>query len=170
MLPCGLRSLLCDSGMRTPPGEDRLHPWTSPTPGRHAARVPPSPRLGRPVTAHAPAPVPSHPPLRPAPRWARAPQRPLCPQVSVNGKRLDLTYSFLGSRGVGQCYTSSPCERQPCQNGATCMPAGEYEFQCLCLDGFKGGRAQPARRGAWGGGQPLRPTPAHCALAHRRPL
>uniref|UniRef100_A0A8C0L4U3 Basement membrane-specific heparan sulfate proteoglycan core protein n=1 Tax=Canis lupus dingo TaxID=286419 RepID=A0A8C0L4U3_CANLU len=68
-------------------------------------------------------------------------------EVSVNGKRLDLTYSFLGSRGVGQCYTSSPCERQPCQNGATCMPAGEYEFQCLCLDGFKGGRAQPARRG-----------------------
>ncbi|XP_047648303.1 basement membrane-specific heparan sulfate proteoglycan core protein isoform X10 [Phacochoerus africanus] len=59
-------------------------------------------------------------------------------EVSVNGKRLDLTYSFLGSRGIGQCYDSSPCERQPCQNGATCMPAGEYEFQCLCRDGFKG--------------------------------
>ncbi|KAM7247874.1 hypothetical protein CapIbe_001827 [Capra ibex] len=59
-------------------------------------------------------------------------------EVSVNGKRLDLTYSFLGSRGVGQCYDSSPCERQPCRHGATCMPAGEYEFQCLCRDGFKG--------------------------------
>ncbi|KAM6218940.1 basement membrane-specific heparan sulfate proteoglycan core protein [Rhynchocyon petersi] len=59
-------------------------------------------------------------------------------EVSVNGKRLDLTYSFLGSQGIGQCYDSSPCERQPCQNGATCMPAGEYEFQCLCPDGFKG--------------------------------
>ncbi|XP_043429968.1 basement membrane-specific heparan sulfate proteoglycan core protein isoform X15 [Prionailurus bengalensis] len=59
-------------------------------------------------------------------------------EVSVNGKRLDLTYSFLGSRGIGQCYTSSPCERQPCQNRATCMPTGEYEFQCLCPDGFKG--------------------------------
>ncbi|XP_046324592.1 basement membrane-specific heparan sulfate proteoglycan core protein isoform X2 [Marmota monax] len=59
-------------------------------------------------------------------------------EVSVNGKRLDLTYSFLGSRGIGQCYDSSPCERQPCQHGATCMPAGEYEFQCLCQDGFKG--------------------------------
>uniref|UniRef100_G1NWX9 Heparan sulfate proteoglycan 2 n=1 Tax=Myotis lucifugus TaxID=59463 RepID=G1NWX9_MYOLU len=58
--------------------------------------------------------------------------------VSVNGKRLDLTYSFLGSRGIGQCYDSSPCERQPCQNGATCFPAGEFEFQCLCRDGFKG--------------------------------
>lgn len=62
----------------------------------------------------------------------------LCPQVSVNGKQLDLTYSFLGSRDIGQCYDSSPCERQPCQNGATCMPAGEYEVQCLCQDGFKG--------------------------------
>ncbi|XP_045441015.1 basement membrane-specific heparan sulfate proteoglycan core protein isoform X13 [Pipistrellus kuhlii] len=59
-------------------------------------------------------------------------------EVSVNGKRLDLTYSFLGSRGVGQCYDSSPCERQPCLNGATCFPAGEFEFQCLCRDGFKG--------------------------------
>lgn len=59
-------------------------------------------------------------------------------EVSVNGKRLDLTYNFLGSHGVGQCYDSSPCERQPCRNGATCMPAGEYEFQCLCQDGFKG--------------------------------
>ncbi|KAK2106116.1 Basement membrane-specific heparan sulfate proteoglycan core protein [Saguinus oedipus] len=58
-------------------------------------------------------------------------------EVSVNGKRLDLTYSFLGSQGIGQCYDSSPCERQPCQHGATCMPAGEYEFQCLCRDGFK---------------------------------
>ena len=65
----------------------------------------------------------------------------LCLQVSVNGKRLDLTYSFLGSQGVGQCYDSSPCERQPCRHGATCMPAGEYEFQCLCRDGFKGGGA-----------------------------
>nr|XP_035965228.1 basement membrane-specific heparan sulfate proteoglycan core protein isoform X20 [Halichoerus grypus] len=59
-------------------------------------------------------------------------------EVSVNGKRLDLTYSFLGSRGVGQCYPSSPCERQPCRHGGTCVPAGEDEFQCLCAAGFKG--------------------------------
>lgn len=74
-----------------------------------------------------------------------------CPQVSVNGKRLDLTYSFLGSRGIGQCYDSSPCERQPCQNGATCLPAGEYEFQCLCRDGFKGVSTWPGpgREGCW---------------------
>ncbi|XP_056651600.1 basement membrane-specific heparan sulfate proteoglycan core protein isoform X2 [Monodelphis domestica] len=65
-------------------------------------------------------------------------------EVSVNGKRVDLTYSFLGSRGVGQCYDSSPCERQPCQNGATCMPGGEYDFQCLCRAGFKGDRCEHA--------------------------
>lgn len=83
--------------------------------------------------------------------WAAWPLPPVCPeplsvpvpQVSVNGKRLDLTYSFLGSRGIGQCYSGSPCERQPCQNRGTCMPAGEYEFQCLCADGFKGVRAHP---------------------------
>lgn len=91
-------------------------------------------------------------PLGLCPQHARSPSASLCPQVSVNGKRLDLTYSFLGSRGVGQCYTSSPCERQPCRNGATCMPAGEYEFQCLCADGFKGVRACLAPAGAERGG------------------
>lgn len=78
---------------------------------------------------------------RRCPLRSPGPSVSLSPQVSVNGKRLDLTYSFLGSRGVGQCYDGSPCERQPCRHGATCMPAGEYEFQCLCRDGFKGGGA-----------------------------
>ena len=87
----------------------------------------------------------------------------LCPQVSVNGKRLDLTYSFLGSRGVGQCYDSSPCERQPCRHGATCMPAGEYEFQCLCRDGFKGGGAPGLGERGHGVGSAA-PAPAHSAL------
>ncbi|XP_039768050.1 basement membrane-specific heparan sulfate proteoglycan core protein isoform X3 [Ornithorhynchus anatinus] len=65
-------------------------------------------------------------------------------EVSVNGKRLDLTYSFLSSQGVGQCRDSSPCEHQPCLHGATCMPAGEFEFQCLCQEGFKGDRCEHA--------------------------
>lgn len=109
-----------------------------------------------------------------------SPLVPLYPQVSVNGKRLDLTYSFLGSQGVGQCYDSSPCERQPCQNGATCMPAGEYEFQCLCQDGFKGIKTSPGHSRAWdhkpkGQRVTLAPThpPTHSptsTLAHRRPL
>lgn len=103
-----------------------------------------------------------------------SPLVPLYPQVSVNGKRLDLTYSFLGSQGVGQCYDSSPCERQPCRNGATCMPAGEYEFQCLCQDGFKGARASPGHSRVWDQqpkGQKV--TPAHpppSTLSNRRPL
>lgn len=97
----------------------------------------------------------------------------LC-QVSVNGKRLDLTYNFLGSHGVGQCYDSSPCERQPCRNGATCMPAGEYEFQCLCQDGFKGTRASPGHSRAWGqqakGQRVASSCPPTFALAPRRPV
>lgn len=92
----------------------------------------------------------------------------------MNGKRLDLTYSFLGSQGIGQCYDSSPCERQPCRNGATCMPAGEYEFQCLCQDGFKGARAGLAQASG-GGAQVVGGTsaPAHTptsSMAYRRPL
>uniref|UniRef100_A0A8C7BY28 Basement membrane-specific heparan sulfate proteoglycan core protein n=1 Tax=Neovison vison TaxID=452646 RepID=A0A8C7BY28_NEOVI len=70
-------------------------------------------------------------------------------EVSVNGKRLDLTYSFLGSRGIEQCYSSSPCERQPCQNRGTCMPAGEFEFQCLCADGFKGDLCEHRENPCW---------------------
>lgn len=93
-----------------------------------------------------------------------SPSVSLSPQVSVNGKRLDLTYSFLGSQGIGQCYDSSPCERQPCQHGATCMPAGEYEFQCLCRDGFKGGKACPGHRR--GGAQVVSNTSSPCPPTH----
>lgn len=75
--------------------------------------------------------------------------RPLTPslppaQVSINGKKVDLSYSFLDSRGVSQCVDSSPCDRRPCQHGGKCLLTGEYEFQCLCRDGYKG---EAARRG-----------------------
>lgn len=123
------------------------------------------------TTTQVPTWVPSYLYCTPLPAGPAVPQPPaslspsvsLCPQVSVNGKRLDLTYSFLGSRGIGQCYDSSPCEGQPCQNGATCFPAGEYEFQCLCRDGFKGAWACPGPGGgrAQGGQQQLQPTLTH---------
>uniref|UniRef100_A0A452GNZ3 Basement membrane-specific heparan sulfate proteoglycan core protein n=1 Tax=Gopherus agassizii TaxID=38772 RepID=A0A452GNZ3_9SAUR len=63
-------------------------------------------------------------------------------EMSINGKKVDISYSFLESRGVTQCYDSSPCDRRPCLHGATCMPTGEYEFQCLCQDGFRGERCE----------------------------
>ncbi|KAM9115672.1 basement membrane-specific heparan sulfate proteoglycan core protein isoform 4-T4 [Pangshura tecta] len=63
-------------------------------------------------------------------------------EISINGKKVDISYSFLESRGVSQCYDSSPCDRRPCLHGATCMPTGEYEFQCLCQDGFRGERCE----------------------------
>uniref|UniRef100_A0A8C8S4Q0 Heparan sulfate proteoglycan 2 n=1 Tax=Pelusios castaneus TaxID=367368 RepID=A0A8C8S4Q0_9SAUR len=65
-------------------------------------------------------------------------------EVSINGKKVDISYSFLESRGITQCYDSSPCERRPCLNNATCTPTGEFEFQCLCLDGFRGDRCELA--------------------------
>uniref|UniRef100_A0A8C0JBQ8 Heparan sulfate proteoglycan 2 n=1 Tax=Chelonoidis abingdonii TaxID=106734 RepID=A0A8C0JBQ8_CHEAB len=63
-------------------------------------------------------------------------------EMSINGKKVDISYSFLESRGITQCYDSSPCDRRPCLHGATCMPTGEYEFQCLCQDGFRGERCE----------------------------
>ncbi|MEE6482447.1 hypothetical protein FKM82_013243 [Ascaphus truei] len=63
-------------------------------------------------------------------------------QVSINGKKVDISYSFVESRSISQCYDSSPCDRMPCLHGGLCMPAGEYEFQCLCRDGFKGDRCE----------------------------
>ncbi|XP_075461950.1 basement membrane-specific heparan sulfate proteoglycan core protein isoform X3 [Ascaphus truei] len=63
-------------------------------------------------------------------------------EVSINGKKVDISYSFVESRSISQCYDSSPCDRMPCLHGGLCMPAGEYEFQCLCRDGFKGDRCE----------------------------
>ncbi|XP_043356001.1 basement membrane-specific heparan sulfate proteoglycan core protein isoform X3 [Dermochelys coriacea] len=63
-------------------------------------------------------------------------------EVLINEKKVDISYSFLQSQGITQCYDSSPCDRRPCLHGATCMPTGEYEFQCLCQDGFRGNRCE----------------------------
>ncbi|XP_063292891.1 basement membrane-specific heparan sulfate proteoglycan core protein isoform X6 [Pelobates fuscus] len=63
-------------------------------------------------------------------------------EVSINGKKVDISYSFVDSRTVGQCYDSSPCDRMPCLHGGKCMPTGEYEYQCICQDGFRGDRCE----------------------------
>ncbi|XP_060132262.1 basement membrane-specific heparan sulfate proteoglycan core protein isoform X6 [Zootoca vivipara] len=63
-------------------------------------------------------------------------------EVSINGKKVDISYSFLESRSISQCFDSSPCDRRPCQHGGKCLLTGEYEFQCLCLDGYKGERCE----------------------------
>ncbi|XP_053136681.1 basement membrane-specific heparan sulfate proteoglycan core protein isoform X4 [Hemicordylus capensis] len=63
-------------------------------------------------------------------------------EVSINGKKVDISYSFLESRSVSQCYDSSPCDRRPCRHGGKCQPTGEYEFQCLCPEGYRGERCE----------------------------
>ncbi|KAM8796373.1 basement membrane-specific heparan sulfate proteoglycan core protein [Eudromia elegans] len=67
-------------------------------------------------------------------------------EVSVNGKKVDLSYSFLQSRGVTQCPQSSPCERAPCRHGGRCVPdaADATAFRCLCREGFHGPRCELA--------------------------
>ncbi|KAM3922273.1 basement membrane-specific heparan sulfate proteoglycan core protein isoform 4-T4 [Leptodactylus fuscus] len=62
--------------------------------------------------------------------------------VSINGKKIDISYSFVESHSISQCYDSSPCDRMPCLHGGRCMPTGEYEYQCICRDGFKGDRCE----------------------------
>ncbi|XP_064160473.1 basement membrane-specific heparan sulfate proteoglycan core protein-like isoform X1 [Anguilla rostrata] len=63
-------------------------------------------------------------------------------EVLVNGKKVDLSYSFLESRAVGECSESSPCERRPCLHGGTCLASSEDQYQCLCQDGFQGERCE----------------------------
>ncbi|XP_031463809.1 basement membrane-specific heparan sulfate proteoglycan core protein isoform X8 [Phasianus colchicus] len=77
------------------------------------------------------------PPLRPP---TNASFQGCIGEVSINGKKVDLSYSFLRSRGVGQCGQSSPCLHAPCLHGGRCLPlpAGSPPFRCLCTPGFSG--------------------------------
>ncbi|XP_052547641.1 basement membrane-specific heparan sulfate proteoglycan core protein isoform X4 [Tympanuchus pallidicinctus] len=81
------------------------------------------------------------PPLRPP---TNASFQGCIGEVSINGKKVDLSYSFLRSRGVGQCGQSSPCLHAPCLHGGRCLPlpAGSPPFRCLCTPGFSGPRCE----------------------------
>ncbi|XP_061650010.1 basement membrane-specific heparan sulfate proteoglycan core protein isoform X12 [Phyllopteryx taeniolatus] len=63
-------------------------------------------------------------------------------EVLINNKKVDLSYSFTESRAIHKCVDTSPCDRRPCLNGGHCMPNAEYEYQCLCRDGFEGERCE----------------------------
>uniref|UniRef100_A0A4W6FNJ1 Heparan sulfate proteoglycan 2 n=1 Tax=Lates calcarifer TaxID=8187 RepID=A0A4W6FNJ1_LATCA len=63
-------------------------------------------------------------------------------EVSINNKKVDLSYSFTESRSIRKCVDNSPCDRRPCLNGGHCMSSAEYEYQCLCKDGFEGERCE----------------------------
>ncbi|XP_059511622.1 basement membrane-specific heparan sulfate proteoglycan core protein isoform X10 [Stegostoma tigrinum] len=59
-------------------------------------------------------------------------------KVSINGKKVDLSYTFTDSLNVDQCYDSSPCDRAPCLHGGRCIVTGEYEYQCICTNEYQG--------------------------------
>ncbi|KAM7411308.1 hypothetical protein PAMA_021348 [Pampus argenteus] len=63
-------------------------------------------------------------------------------EVLINNKKVDLSYSFTESKLIRKCVDNSPCDRRPCLNGGHCMLSAEYEYQCLCKDGFKGERCE----------------------------
>ncbi|XP_052450998.1 basement membrane-specific heparan sulfate proteoglycan core protein isoform X27 [Carassius gibelio] len=66
-------------------------------------------------------------------------------EVFINGKKLDISYSFTESRTISQCTDGSPCDRRPCLHGGTCMASAEYEYQCLCTEGYDGDRCEIVR-------------------------
>ncbi|XP_031421933.1 basement membrane-specific heparan sulfate proteoglycan core protein isoform X10 [Clupea harengus] len=66
-------------------------------------------------------------------------------EVLINAKKVDLSYSFTENRGIAQCRDGSPCERRPCLNQGTCLTNAEYEYQCVCRDGFEGDRCEVVR-------------------------
>ncbi|XP_067302205.1 basement membrane-specific heparan sulfate proteoglycan core protein isoform X7 [Pseudorasbora parva] len=66
-------------------------------------------------------------------------------EVFINGKKVDLSYSFTVSRAISQCEEGSPCDRMPCVHGGTCMASAEYEYQCLCPEGYEGDRCEIVR-------------------------
>uniref|UniRef100_UPI00358F08DF basement membrane-specific heparan sulfate proteoglycan core protein isoform X2 n=1 Tax=Myxine glutinosa TaxID=7769 RepID=UPI00358F08DF len=59
-------------------------------------------------------------------------------EVLVNGKVLDMMYSYIASSDVMQCTEVSPCDCSPCFNGGSCLALGEFEFQCVCQDNYYG--------------------------------
>ncbi|KAG2459685.1 PGBM protein, partial [Polypterus senegalus] len=63
-------------------------------------------------------------------------------EVSINGKKVDISYSFTRSEDISQCTDDSPCDRMPCLNKGTCFLTGEYEYQCICKEGYEGDRCE----------------------------
>ncbi|XP_030363787.1 basement membrane-specific heparan sulfate proteoglycan core protein isoform X2 [Strigops habroptila] len=88
----------------------------------------------------------TEPPLRPP---TNASFQGCIGEVSINGKRVELPYGFLRSRGVGQCRHRSPCAGAACVHGGRCLrPAAPGAApRCRCPPGFSGPRCEQEEAG-----------------------
>ncbi|XP_061235500.1 basement membrane-specific heparan sulfate proteoglycan core protein isoform X1 [Neopsephotus bourkii] len=88
----------------------------------------------------------TEPPLRPP---TNASFQGCIGEVSINGKRLELPYGFLRSRGVGQCRGRSPCTGAVCVHGGRCLRPVEPGAapRCRCPAGFSGPRCEQEEEG-----------------------
>jgi len=43
---------------------------------------------------------------------------------------------------TGPGFTIGSCEPNPCLNGGTCQEEGNYDYRCLCRDGYTGRRCE----------------------------
>ncbi|XP_069775261.1 basement membrane-specific heparan sulfate proteoglycan core protein isoform X3 [Narcine bancroftii] len=59
-------------------------------------------------------------------------------KVSINGKKVDISYTFTESQDVDQCYDNTPCDRVPCLHGGRCVMIGERDYQCICTNDYQG--------------------------------
>uniref|UniRef100_A0A671MKX5 Basement membrane-specific heparan sulfate proteoglycan core protein-like n=1 Tax=Sinocyclocheilus anshuiensis TaxID=1608454 RepID=A0A671MKX5_9TELE len=76
------------------------------------------------------------------------------PSMDILPKPANVSMLFDGCIGevrmaftlsVVQCKDVSPCDRRPCLHRGTCMASAEYEYQCLCAEGYEGDRCEIVR-------------------------
>ncbi|PIK51277.1 putative basement membrane-specific heparan sulfate proteoglycan core protein-like [Apostichopus japonicus] len=59
-------------------------------------------------------------------------------EVELNGEPFDLVTSAIGNSNVQECTDIAPCEKEPCENGATCLTISNSLYKCVCTEEYTG--------------------------------